>query len=207
MQDGSFGKFAPDRLHRNPAHDAVPIFHSKEIEIHAGDGTLQGMTAKSGIILMSERQRMLDSTQSFLAAVTRIAELATLAVDSAKGTGPLPATPARRRPLSKPLMDGSHGVSTSASRSRSDSASLAGTFKLRPYILPYCRKGGRSLGRAGTAAFPLIAVIISDWRTRWLPVQSSQKKALPHRVIRRPQNIQKRRRRSAALIWCVLTLV
>ena len=142
LQDGSMRKFAPDRLPRNLAHDAVSIFQPKEIEIHARDrirftetdasrglmnGDIahvdrveresvtvttasgdkqqfrrddlalakidlayainvhvsQGMTAKSGIILMSERERTLNSTRTFLVAVTRIADKATLVVDSA----------------------------------------------------------------------------------------------------------------------------
>jgi conjugative relaxase-like TrwC/TraI family protein len=45
----------------------------------------QGMTATNGIILMSEREKMLNSTRSFLVAITRIAEHATLVVDSARG--------------------------------------------------------------------------------------------------------------------------
>ncbi|HEX7852805.1 MAG TPA: MobF family relaxase [Sphingobium sp.] len=42
----------------------------------------QGMTADKGIVLMSEREKMLNTTQSFLVAVTRIAETATLVVDN-----------------------------------------------------------------------------------------------------------------------------
>jgi len=42
----------------------------------------QGMTATNGIILMSEREKMLNTTQSFLVAVTRIADQATLIVDN-----------------------------------------------------------------------------------------------------------------------------
>lgn len=44
----------------------------------------QGMTADNGIILMSEKEKMLNSTQSFLVAVTRIADSATLVVDNVK---------------------------------------------------------------------------------------------------------------------------
>jgi conjugative relaxase-like TrwC/TraI family protein len=44
----------------------------------------QGMTADKGIILMSEREKMLNSAQSFLVAVTRIADSATLVVDNVK---------------------------------------------------------------------------------------------------------------------------
>jgi ATP-dependent exoDNAse (exonuclease V) alpha subunit len=42
----------------------------------------QGMTAKNGIILMSEREKMLNTTRAFLVAVTRIADRATLVVDN-----------------------------------------------------------------------------------------------------------------------------
>lgn len=42
----------------------------------------QGMTAKGGIVMMSERGRMLNSSASFLVAVTRIAEHATLVTDN-----------------------------------------------------------------------------------------------------------------------------
>ena len=44
----------------------------------------QGMTTASGIILMSEREKMLNTGRSFLVAVTRIAERATLVVDNVK---------------------------------------------------------------------------------------------------------------------------
>ena len=42
----------------------------------------QGMTATDGIIMMSEREKALNSTQAFLVAVTRIAENASLIVDN-----------------------------------------------------------------------------------------------------------------------------
>jgi hypothetical protein len=42
----------------------------------------QGMTAQNGIIMMSERERMLNTSASFLVAVTRIAENATLVTDN-----------------------------------------------------------------------------------------------------------------------------
>lgn len=45
----------------------------------------QGMTADNGIVLMSEREKLLNTTQSFLVAVTRIADRATLVVDNVKG--------------------------------------------------------------------------------------------------------------------------
>lgn len=41
----------------------------------------QGMTAKRGIVLMSEREKPLNTARAFLVAVTRIAERATLVVD------------------------------------------------------------------------------------------------------------------------------
>jgi hypothetical protein len=42
----------------------------------------QGMTATNGIILMSEREKLLNTSRAFLVAVTRIAEHATLVVDN-----------------------------------------------------------------------------------------------------------------------------
>lgn len=67
-------------MHRNdPTLERIDLAYA--VNVH----TAQGMTAKDGIILMSERERMLNSTRSFLVAVTRIAEKATLVVDSAKG--------------------------------------------------------------------------------------------------------------------------
>ena len=45
----------------------------------------QGMTADNGIVLMSEREKLLNTAQSFLVAVTRIADRATLVVDNVKG--------------------------------------------------------------------------------------------------------------------------
>jgi conjugative relaxase-like TrwC/TraI family protein len=45
----------------------------------------QGMTATNGIILMSEREKLLNTSRSFLVAVTRIAERAVLVVDNVKG--------------------------------------------------------------------------------------------------------------------------
>ncbi len=44
----------------------------------------QGMTATNGIILMSEREKLLNTSRAFLVAVTRIAERATLVVDNVK---------------------------------------------------------------------------------------------------------------------------
>lgn len=44
----------------------------------------QGITAKDGIIMMSERERMLNSSASFLVAVTRIAANATLVTDNSQ---------------------------------------------------------------------------------------------------------------------------
>ncbi|PZU48990.1 MAG: TrwC protein [Sphingomonas sp.] len=63
----------------DPALERIDLAYA--INVHVS----QGMTAKNGIMLMSERERMLNSTQSFLVAVTRIAEHASLVVDSAKG--------------------------------------------------------------------------------------------------------------------------
>ncbi len=42
------------------------------------------MTATNGIILMSEREKLLNTSRAFLVAVTRIAERATLVVDNVK---------------------------------------------------------------------------------------------------------------------------
>lgn len=42
----------------------------------------QGLTAKSGILIMSSRERMLNTAQSFLVAVTRIAETVSLVTDN-----------------------------------------------------------------------------------------------------------------------------
>jgi ATP-dependent exoDNAse (exonuclease V) alpha subunit len=44
----------------------------------------QGMTATNGIILMSEREKLLNTSRAFLVAVTRIAERAVLVVDNVK---------------------------------------------------------------------------------------------------------------------------
>lgn len=43
----------------------------------------QGITAKNGIVMMSERERMLNSAATFVVAVTRIAEHAVLVTDNA----------------------------------------------------------------------------------------------------------------------------
>jgi hypothetical protein len=45
----------------------------------------QGMTATNGIILMSEREKLLNTSRAFLVVVTRIAERAVLLVDNVKG--------------------------------------------------------------------------------------------------------------------------
>lgn len=143
MTDGTTRLFAPHKLPRNLAHDAVSIYQPKYISLFEGDrirwtdndrerGLLngdiarvenvgrqtvtvlthdgnrhelgcddrmlerldlayainvhiaQGMTADSGIVLMSEREKALNTTQSFLVAVTRIADRATLVVDNVK---------------------------------------------------------------------------------------------------------------------------
>lgn len=62
----------------DPALERLDLAYA--VNVHVA----QGMTAKNGIILMSERERTLNSTRTFLVAVTRIAEHATLVVDSAK---------------------------------------------------------------------------------------------------------------------------
>jgi hypothetical protein len=43
------------------------------------------MTATNGIILISEREKLLNTSRAFLVAVTRIAERAILVVDNVKG--------------------------------------------------------------------------------------------------------------------------
>lgn len=45
---------------------------------------VQGMTAENGIVLMNEREKALNTTQSFLVGVTRIADQAMLVVDNVK---------------------------------------------------------------------------------------------------------------------------
>lgn len=63
---------------RDPMIERLDLAYA--INVHIA----QGMTADSGIILMSEKEKMLNSTQSFLVAVTRIADSATLVVDNVK---------------------------------------------------------------------------------------------------------------------------
>lgn len=73
-RDGERHELGP----RDPMIERLDLAYA--INVHIA----QGMTADSGIILMSEREKMLNSTQSFLVAVTRIADSATLVVDNVK---------------------------------------------------------------------------------------------------------------------------
>jgi len=82
----------------------------------------QGMTADNGIILMSEKEKMLNSTQSFLVAVTRIADSATLVVEttSRRSSATLPGTPAARpRPSRRPIASRSSNSRRAAKGPRS----------------------------------------------------------------------------------------
>lgn len=98
-KDGERGLLNGDIAHVERVHgDTISIKTSdgKVHDLNRGDPMLeridlayainahvaQGMTAKNGIIMMSERETMLNSTASFLVAVTRIAENATLVIDS-----------------------------------------------------------------------------------------------------------------------------
>jgi hypothetical protein len=60
-----------------PEHPLVIRGHATSLIVACGR-----MTAKDGIIMMSERERMLNTSASFLVAVTRIAENATLVTDN-----------------------------------------------------------------------------------------------------------------------------
>lgn len=73
-RDGERHELGP----RDPMIERLDLAYA--INVHIA----QGMTADSGIILMSEKEKMLNSTQSFLVAVTRIADSATLVVDNVK---------------------------------------------------------------------------------------------------------------------------
>ena len=98
-KDGERGLLNGDIAHVERIHeDAISVKASdgKVHDLNRGDPMLeridlayainahvaQGMTAKNGIIMMSERETMLNSTASFLVAVTRIAENATLVIDN-----------------------------------------------------------------------------------------------------------------------------
>lgn len=60
---------------QNPMREKLDLAYAVNVHI------AQGMTAERGIILMSEREKPLNSSRAFLVAVTRIAERATLVVD------------------------------------------------------------------------------------------------------------------------------
>jgi conjugative relaxase-like TrwC/TraI family protein len=60
---------------QDPMRERLDLAYAVNVHI------AQGMTAKSGIILMSEREKPLNTSRAFLVAVTRIAERATLVVD------------------------------------------------------------------------------------------------------------------------------
>lgn len=62
-----------------------PMLEKLDLAYAVNVHVAQGMTAENGIMLLSERERMLNSTRSFLVAATRIAGEATLIVDNAQG--------------------------------------------------------------------------------------------------------------------------
>ena len=68
------------KLHVLPRGD--PMLERLDLAYAINVHVAQGMTVKDGIIMMSERERALNSTASFLVAVTRIAEHATLVTDN-----------------------------------------------------------------------------------------------------------------------------
>jgi conjugative relaxase-like TrwC/TraI family protein len=68
------------QLHDLPRGD--PMLERLDLAYAINVHVAQGMTAKDGIIMMSERERMLNTSASFLVAVTRIAENATLVTDN-----------------------------------------------------------------------------------------------------------------------------
>ncbi len=61
---------------RDPMREKLDLAYAVNVHI------AQGMTAKTGIILISEREKMLNTGRAFLVAVSRIAERATLVVDN-----------------------------------------------------------------------------------------------------------------------------
>lgn len=73
-------KAGDGKLHELPQGD--PMLERLDLAYAINVHVAQGMTAKDGIIMMSERERALNSTASFLVAVTRIAENATLVTDN-----------------------------------------------------------------------------------------------------------------------------
>lgn len=74
MQDNSLLKLE----HGDRALERLDLAYA--INVHVA----QGMTATHGIIMMSEREKSLNTSQGFLVAVTRIADHATLVVDNAR---------------------------------------------------------------------------------------------------------------------------
>lgn len=60
---------------QDPMRERLDLAYAVNVHI------AQGMTARRGIILMSEREKPLNTARAFLVAVTRIAERATLVVD------------------------------------------------------------------------------------------------------------------------------
>lgn len=73
-------KASDGQLHDLPRGD--PMLERLDLAYAINVHVAQGMTAKDGIIMMSERERMLNTSASFLVAVTRIAENATLVTDN-----------------------------------------------------------------------------------------------------------------------------
>ena len=73
-------KASDGKLHNLPRGD--PMLERFDLAYAINVHVAQGITAKNGIIMMSERERMLNSAASFLVAVTRIAEHATLVTDN-----------------------------------------------------------------------------------------------------------------------------
>lgn len=73
-QDGERLQLGPN----DPMREKLDLAYAVNVHI------AQGMTATNGIILMSEREKPLNTSRAFLVAVTRIAERATLVVDNVK---------------------------------------------------------------------------------------------------------------------------
>jgi ATP-dependent exoDNAse (exonuclease V) alpha subunit len=73
-------KAGDGQLHDLPRGD--PMLERLDLAYAINVHVAQGMTAQNGIIMMSERERMLNTSASFLVAVTRIAEHATLVTDN-----------------------------------------------------------------------------------------------------------------------------
>jgi ATP-dependent exoDNAse (exonuclease V) alpha subunit len=73
-------KAGDGQLHDLPRGD--PMLERLDLAYAINVHVAQGVTARDGIIMMSERERMLNTSASFLVAVTRIAENATLVTDN-----------------------------------------------------------------------------------------------------------------------------